>query len=155
MIENQISNKTGMNKSMTKPARWFYVVAALALIWNVMGVMAYISQIMMSPEMLLKMPTAEQELFNAIPYWADVAFACAVFSGVFASLALLLKRDWAIALFFLSLLGALIQMYHAFFMSNSLEVYGLEGMIMPLMIIIIASLLLWLAFIAKKRDWLI
>ena len=67
---------------------------------------------------------------------------------------MLLKRASAFYVLLASLLGVLVQMFHAFFMSPSFEVFGPTGAIMPAMIIIIAGFLVWLSRWAKSRAWL-
>ena len=138
----------------TLPGKWFIVIAILALIWNSMGVMAFISQIMMTAEELVQLPIAEQALYRDIPLWVTVAFACAVFGGAFASLALLMKKTLAVPLFSLSLLGVITQMYHAFVLNNSFEVFGPGGLIMPILVILFAVLLMCLSISAKAKQWL-
>ena len=41
-----------MSEDTIKAPTWFTVVAAVLLVWNLLGVMAYISQVTMSPEAL-------------------------------------------------------------------------------------------------------
>jgi hypothetical protein len=114
--------------------------------------MAFVGQMMMTPEMIAKLPQAEQHLYTSVPLWPTVAFACAVFIGVLGSLALLMKRTLAKTLLTLSLMGVAIQMFHSFVISNSFEVLGPSGMIMPIMVVIIAIALLRLAGQAKTNH---
>ena len=134
--------------------KWFIITAALAFIWNLMGVMAFISHMMITPEMIAELPQAEQDLYNSTPLWATIAFACAVFGGALGTLTLLLKKTMAEPLLLLSLVGVIIQMFHSFVISNSFEVYGPGGAIMPAMVVIIAIALLRLASKAKVNGWL-
>ena len=137
-----------MNNSIKIPT-WFYVVATVAVIWDAMGVWAYISTMTLSAEALAAMSQAEQEIHNATPAWANGAFAIAVFGGLIGSLLLLLKKSLALPVLIVSLLAILIQMYNAFFIMDSFAVFGPGGMIMPIMVIVIAVLLVWLANSAK------
>ncbi|MEQ8909659.1 MAG: hypothetical protein RIC95_10735 [Vicingaceae bacterium] len=50
-----------------KPPTSFWIISAIALIWNGMGVMAYLGQALMSDETLAQMPAEEVELINAMP----------------------------------------------------------------------------------------
>ena len=133
---------------------WFWLVGAICLAWNLMGVMAYLSQVMMTPEALAILPSAERELYEAMPAWANGAFAVAVWGGAGGCLLLLLKRSGAFYLFVASLVGIAIQMFNSFFISNSFEVYGPGGMIMPVMIIAIACFLVWFCLYSKRQGWL-
>ena len=133
---------------------WFWVVSAALLVWNLLGVMAYIAQVTMSPEALAALPAPERELYAATPAWANGAFAVAVWGGAAGALLLLLKRSVAFYLLAGSLAGVVVQMFHSFFMSNSFEVFGPGGMIMPIMVIIIACFLVWFSLYAKNNNWL-
>ena len=136
-----------------KPPVWFWVIGGVGLIWNLMGVMAYIAQVTMSPETLAGMGEAERELYANTPAWATGAFAIAVFGGSLGCLFLLLKKSWAGPAFMASLAGVLVQMFHSFFMSKSFEVFGPGVVIMPIMVILIAIFLVWYAIKAKARGW--
>ena len=132
---------------------WFKIVAIIALIWNLLGVVAFVGQMLITPEMLSALPIAEQELYANTPLWATAAFAIAVFSGAFGSLFLLMRKSLATPLLTFSLVGILVQNVHSFFISNSIEVYGPGGMIMPVMIIFLAIYLIWLAKNAQANGW--
>ena len=134
---------------------WFIVVAVLLLGWNLMGVIAYIMQVTMSPEAVAALPQAQRQLLESTPDWATAAFAIAVNGGVLGCLLLLLKRSLAGLFLQLSLAGVLVQMYHSFFMSNSIDVFGPGGMVMPVMVIVIAVYLVMLAAKAKANRWTI
>mgnify|MGYP000179821330 CR=1 FL=1 len=144
---------TVTNDTNTIP-KWFTIAAALAFVWNLLGVVAFIGQMMMTPQMIAELPQAEQEIYTAIPLWATLAFACAVFGGTLGSLALLMKRVQSQILLILSLVGVITQMFHSFVISNLFEVFGPGGAIMPTMVLIIAVALVSLAGKAKQRGWL-
>lgn len=138
----------------TTPPKWFWIVSILALIWNLMGVMAFAAQMAMSPEAIAALPEAERELFTNIPAWVNIAFGTAVISGALGCISLLIRKSWAHALFVISICGVAVQMFHSFFMSNSYEVYGPGGTIMPVMIVVILIALIFLAKNSKSKNWL-
>ena len=137
----------------SKAPKWFMIVAAVLLVWNLLGVMAYIMQVMMSPETLAALPEEQRQLYENTPAWATAAFAVAVNFGALGCVLLLLRKNLAGLFLQLSLTGVLVQMFHSFFMSNSFEVFGPGGMIMPVMVIVIAIYLVWLAARARSRGW--
>lgn len=132
---------------------WFKVAAILALVWNLLGVMAFVGHIMMTPEMIAELPIAEQALYSSVPLWATIAFTIAVFAGALGSVALLMKKRICYHLFMVSLIAVIVQMYHSFFMSNSFEVYGPGGTVMPIMVIVIALLLVRFSAKGKDNNW--
>ena len=134
--------------------RWFTITAVVAIVWNLLGVSAFIMQMMMTPEMLAQLPQAERELYESTPGWVLVAFAVAVFGGVIGSLGLALRKVWSLLFLWLSLFAVLAQNAYSFFMSNAVEVYGIQAMVMPVLVIVIAVLLVVLARNANTRHWL-
>jgi hypothetical protein len=146
-----------MEKSMSedtiKAPTWFTVVAAVMLVWNLLGVMAYIAQVTMTPEAMATLPDAQRQLYETTPAWATAAFAIAVNGGALGCLFLLLKKNLAAIFLQLSLLGVLVQMYHSFFMTKAFEVFGPGGLVMPIMVLVIAIYLVTLAAKAKARRW--
>lgn len=119
-----------------------------------MGVMAYVAQMTMSPEAMQALPENERMLYENTPSWATGAFALAVWGGSLGSMLLLLRRKLATPVLIISLVGIAVQMFHSFFMSNSFEVYGPGGMVMPVMIVVIAVYLVWLSKKATANGWM-
>jgi hypothetical protein len=150
-----------MNKGITMSEkvqdaipRSFWIISAVALVWNLLGVAAYVMQVTMSEDALMKLPEAERMLYENIPAWATGAFAVAVFGGVLGSLLLLLRKSWAVPVFTVSLAAIFVQDYYWFFVARSMEVYGPGGMIMPAMVIVIGVLLLWYSRTASAKAWI-
>lgn len=119
-----------------------------------MGVMAYVAQMTMSPEAMQALPENERMLYENTPSWATGAFALAVWGGTLGSMFLLLRRKLATPVLIISLVGIAVQMFHSFFMSKSIEVYGPGGMVMPVMIAVIAVYLVWLSKKATANGWM-
>jgi len=132
----------------------FYVISGVALAWNLLGVMAYVMQVTMTPEAMNALPEAQRMLIESTPVWATSAFAIAVNGGALGCLLLLLRQTWAYPVLIVSLAGIAVQMYHSIFIANSIEVYGPGSMIMPAMIIVVAVFLVWYAKGAKEKEWL-
>lgn len=94
---------------MTLPPKWLRPVAIVALIWNLLGCAAYLSDVMISPEDVAKMTPDQQALYAARPSWAVGATAVAVWFGAAGSLGLVLRRRWSRPLLILSLAGLVVQ----------------------------------------------
>jgi len=137
-----------------KPASWFWVVSLIALIWNLLGAMAYIAQVTMSPEAFQALPENERALMESAPTWATSAFAIAVWGGVLGCILLLLRKKLATMVLIISFIGVLVQMYHSFFISNSIEVYGPGGMVMPVMVLGIGMFLIWFSRKSSANGWI-
>lgn len=137
-----------------KPPTSFWVISGFALLWNLMGVMAYISQVTMSAEMLQSLPENERALLESTPGWATGAFAVAVWGSTFACLMLLARKKIATILFMIAFAGIVVQMGHAFFMSNSFEVYGPGGFVMPVLVLVFGAALIWYSRKAEASGWI-
>jgi hypothetical protein len=138
---------------MKLPA-WFWIVAVLALCWELMGVTAYLMQVTMTQAEIDAYPQAQRELFAATPPWVFGAFAIAVFGGLAAAIGLLMRRKWALPLFVVSLLGAVLQFSWVFFAARAHETIGPSAVPFPLTIIAIGIALVWFSRFAARRGWL-
>ena len=132
----------------------FWMVAVLALLWNLLGVAMFAMQMMMTPEALAAMPAEQRQVYEATPSWLNIAFAVAVFGGVLGALGLLLKKRWAVLFFTLSLIGLLVQVIATFLVTPVWRAYGPAGLVMPVLLIVIALLLLGYSRKAAARGWL-
>jgi membrane protein CcdC involved in cytochrome C biogenesis len=134
--------------------RSFMLISAGALVWNLLGVAAYISQVTMSAAALAALPEGERLLYETIPVWATSAFAVAVNGSALGCILLLFKKSWAYPVLFVSLLGVLVQMVHSIFIANSIEVYGPGGMVMPVMVVLVSAYLVWFSRNAWRNGWI-
>ncbi|MBP93928.1 MAG: hypothetical protein CMC55_07415 [Flavobacteriaceae bacterium] len=140
--------------STQKPPKSFWIISIVALIWNLMGVSAYLMQAFMTDEALSKLPEPEQALYHDVPAWVTAAFAIAVFGGTLGCIGLLLRKKWSKPVFILSLIGIIVQMIHNLFISNNMDVYGPGAIIMPIMVLIIGVYLIIYSKAAIQKGWL-
>jgi len=134
--------------------KWFRNIAIIALIWNILGLMAFIAHMMTTPEMIAALPANEQLLYQNVPMWATAVFALAVFAGTLGCVFLLLKKSLAKMLFIASTFGILLQNFHSFFIIDSMGVYGATSVIMPLFVFIISIGLILLTNKAQENSWI-
>ncbi len=143
-----------MTTTVNKPTPLFWIISVLALVWNAMGVLNYLAQAYMTPEMIAALPDAERVFYENIPAWTTAAFAIAVFGGTLGALLLLLRKKLAQLVFILSLLGVLAQMSYFFIASDISKSYGPGGMVMPIMIVGCAVFLIYYAKKSIKMGWI-
>ncbi len=141
-----------MSDSSKKPEITFWIIGVIALIWNTIGVVAYLIQAYMTEDDLLALPLEEQALYVDIPAWVTAAFALAVFGGLLGCLLLLLRKKLATFVFIISLIGIVVQMIYNVFMSKAAEVYGPGNIIRPLMVIVIGTFLIWYSKKMQKQG---
>ena len=133
---------------------WFTVVSILFLLWNLMGCMAFFSHVMMPEAMLEKMTQEEQELYASIPLWSTIAFALGVFGGALGSIGLVMKKKWAKSLFWLSLLGVMVQTFQSLVLADTLTIYGSGAALLPLLIVLLTAVAVWFAQYGITKRWL-
>lgn len=133
---------------------WFWIIAALAVVWNILGVGAYLADVTMSDNAVAALPEAERNLRAATPSWITGAYAIAVFAGFLGAVSLALRKNWAIPLFGASLVAVAVQMGFIFFGMNAIGILGAGAAIFPAIIIIIAAFLVWFSLSAKGKGWL-
>ncbi|MDF1661344.1 MAG: hypothetical protein P1V97_06210 [Planctomycetota bacterium] len=130
-----------MTETENKSSGTFNALSILAILWNLMGVLAFVAQQTMPIEELTKVP-AEQELFKSYPLWATIGFGFGVFGGFLGSITLLLRKSIAVPLLVASLAGVLVQQSFMYFFSDTLKVMGPSSAIMPTVVLVIAIALI-------------
>lgn len=136
-----------MSNSSTKVPFWYWIVSAIAVIWNALGVDQYLGQAYQT-ERWKSMLTQEQiDLSKSIPAWVTAIFAIAVFSGLLGSIGLLFKKSWSKLMFIISLIAVILQMGYYFSQGHT------DNMGMTIMIIVFAIFLVWFSKFASKKGW--
>jgi hypothetical protein len=139
---------------LTQPPKSLYWIAGIALLWNLIGVMSYVSQVTMSAEMLAALPDAKRLFFENQPAWVTSAYAIAVNAGALGCVLLLLRKSWAIPVFVLSLLGVLVQFGYNYLIADGIAVFGTTSLAVPASITIIGAGLIKYSLDAKAKGWL-
>ena len=81
-----------MNDETAGRVHWsFWAIGAVALVWNVMGVINFFAQ--MNADALASFPESHRAIVVGRPAWATGAFAIAVFGGALGCLLLLLRKS--------------------------------------------------------------
>lgn len=132
----------------------FWVVAILALLWNLIGTAMFYLQVSMTPEQLAALPAPQREVCEATPAWLYGLFGIAVTGGVLGSLGLLLKKKWAAALFLISLLAVVAQTVATFVVTPAWSAFGAAGLVMPVIVLAIAIFLWRYSRQAAAKGWL-
>lgn len=139
---------------MERPPKWFTPVAVVALLWNLAGCAAYLTDVRLTPDDVATMSEAQQAMYAARPAWSVGATALAVWCGALGCVALLLRKSWAVPLFLLSLLGVIGQDVWLFAMSESGAQAGGSVFVLQGLVLVVAIALLMLARNAAARRWI-
>lgn len=139
---------------MNQAPKWFTAVAIVALLWNVLGCIAFVLDMRLTPEDVAKLSEAQQALYAARPAWSVAATAVAVFGGALGCIGLLIRRRWAFALLLLSLLGIIVQDVELFVLSNGAVLAGVGAIVLQAVVLLVGVLLVLLGRKAIDRAWL-
>lgn len=138
-----------------KPTVWFWVISIVALLWNLMGVSAYLMEAYNKDAMYAEYSEAQLNLMTSLPAWITGAFATSVFAGAIGCLGLVLRKKWATPVLIISFLAVLARTIYFFFMTNGTELFGtIEGTVLPIAVVVVAALLIIFSRVSKDRGWI-
>ena len=142
-----------MNDKIIGGVHWsFWAIGAVALIWNVMGIMNFFVQ--MNPDMLTAYRESERMIVEGRPAWATGGFAIAVFGGALGCLLLLLRKSAAFYLLIASLIGVIVQIIPSFSMTGSTIDFRFFDILLTLMPLAVAVFLIWYSKQAESKGWI-
>jgi len=143
-------------ESNNTPGTAFWLTGGLLAVWNLSGLYQYYLQSIITPEQLENAGyTAQQAAYIlGTPAWAHSGYAIAVNAGVLGVIFLLLRKAWAIPMFVLSLVGALVQDLDAYVMRGALELFDPIWLLLPITVIVICLFEIWYSRRAKAKGWL-
>ncbi len=140
-----------MNDKTVGGVHWsFWLIGAVALIWNFVGVINFFIQ--MNPDVLAAYRESERAIIEGPPAWATGAFAIAVFGGAIGCVLLLLRKSVAYYLFIGSLLGVIVTMTHTLGIGIDFGLGEILGII--LMPLVVAVFLIWYSKQAESKGWI-
>lgn len=144
-----------MKNAINKPSNWFWAIGVVALLWNLIGVFAFIVDMSMSAKDIDALDEANRYLYTHRTNLIKVAYALAVFSGAFGSIALLLRKKVATSLFILSFIAVCVQVAGTFLGTDIISFVGIDKLVLPIIILIIGVLLVYFARFSTKKRWLV
>ena len=139
---------------MERAPKWFVAVAILALLWNLLGCMAYLADVMMSAEDVAKLTADQQAMYAARPAWSVAATAIAVWFGSLGCVGLIMRKGWAMPLLVLSLLGVIAQDLSLFMLGNAAQAFATPALVLQGLVLIISIALVLLARRAAAAGWI-
>lgn len=128
---------TNENQSL----KLFYTISVFALVWNLLGVSQYLAFVY-----------APETGVETAPAYITAAFALAVFAGTLGSILLLLKKKLSNLFFWISFLGVAVQTTYNVLIRRETNVEGVTEMILPLVLIIISTYLIYFSHKSFKNG---
>ncbi len=127
-----------MSTESNKPAATFWIISIIALIWNLLGVSAYLFMAYITDDQIAALPQEQQaEFLIEHPAWYTALFAIAVFGGALGCILLLFRKKAAYILLLASGIAATVQQLYLF------ATVDLTSYIMPIMVIVVCVILIW------------
>ncbi len=152
--EKRMSNDVVERSTPSNTPAWFWVIGGVMLLWNLLGLMAFASQMAMTDESLKSLPAEQQKLYTDLPQWVSLFFAIAVIGGTLGCIVLLLRRKFAVVLFVASLVGVLVQYGHMLFFTETASVMGMGAMALPAVVVIVSIALVPYSMMCNSRGLL-
>ena len=87
------------------------------------------------------------------PDWSYIVFGAAVTTSILGAIGLLMRKSWTPMLFMISLVAILINQFYPIVATNYMEVFGSEGIYMPIILTAIGAALLFYAKQCAKKGW--
>lgn len=119
-------------------SRSFTITAIALLTWNLIGIIAFISQCSADLAALAKNDPYTARIFAQMPAWIWAAYGMAVGAGTLGATLLLLRKALAVLPFALSVIGIVVQFSYGFLGTDLLLVKGPTTLIFPAVILLIA-----------------
>ena len=132
----------------------FRVIAVFAVLWNLMGCAAFAMELFAQEEAMKNFTAEQQEWARSIPSWSYVVYGLAVTSGFAGSIGLLVRKNWSMPVFAVSLVAILILQGYTILIAGGLQVLGTAELVMPIFVIALAGYLLWFSRMARGRGCL-
>jgi hypothetical protein len=139
---------------MSKMPKWYTPITIVALIWNLLGCVAYLSDVRMTHEDVARLTVAQQELYASRTIWSVSATAIAVWCGAAGSLGLILRKRWAMPLLLASVVGLIVQDFGLFVLTKAVSLAGPVVLILQGLVLFIALGLVWLGRRAIANGWI-
>lgn len=141
--------------SLAKPPRSYWIVSTVALVWMLLGVVAWTMDLMTDEQALAGMSEPQRQLYAARPQWLFTVYAVAIFSGLLGAIGLLMRKRWSVAMLLISLVAIVIQFGYTFLGMDAVRILGAGAALpFPLVIFCIGVVLLWFATRARRSGFL-
>ena len=133
--------------------RHLWVVGALAVLWNAMGVFDYSMTQSRNAAYMASFTPEQLAFFYGMPRLVVSAWAVGVFGGFAGSLLLLLRRRLAVGLLLASVLGVVTTTFHNYGLADGMTVAGdVSSLILTAVICVVALGLFLYASVMRARG---
>jgi len=143
-------NQTENANTPNTPAH-LWVIGVLSLFWNGFGSFNYMMTHLRNEAYLEGIPQEQLDFVWNSPAWVTAGWAMAVWSGLFASILLLLRKGFATQVSLVSLVCAVVINVYNYAFGGALDVMGGPSELGISVMIIVFAILLWMYSRAMGR----
>src|SRR4249920_761366 len=115
---------------------WYWVIAVVALLWNLMGCASFAMELFAQEAAMESMTADQKEWARSIPRWIYFVYALAISTGVAGSIGLFARKGWTITMFAICLVAVLVQMGYTMIIAGGLQVMGPSGAVLPALVVV-------------------
>jgi hypothetical protein len=133
--------------------RWLLWVSILLLVWNAIGIVAFISQFGMNARDIALTDDIQRDLWSHMQSYVWVAYGIAVAGGTTGATGLLMKRRWAVWPYAVSLIAMIVQFTNPYLLHVA-STRQMSIMTFPMILIAIAAAQVMLARRSLRAGWL-
>jgi len=137
----------------TAPRRLTWV-GVVFLLWNLIGVGAFVSQWTMSAADIAALTQIQRDLWVSMPGWAWAAYAIGVVVGTLGAIGLILRKWWAPLAFAFSLIAIIIQFSYPFLFAQGTQT-DISMLAFPIFIVVMAVVQWQLSRHWQRKGWLV
>jgi hypothetical protein len=143
-----------MMQKLANPPIWFWLLTGILTLWGIVGVAGFHLDLASTAADRAKLDPYDQRLFATRPVWFVGCYGLAVWTGLIGSLLLLARKALARLLYIVSLI-AVVVMFGWMFVAT--DIIAHKGVLVatgfPILIALLCVLEIWLAGLARRRDW--
>ena len=139
-----------MNENRTRTPWHLWVIGIVALLWNAVGAFDYLATKLQLEPYMSNFSQEQLEYFYGVPAWAVACWAVGVWGALLGSLALLLRKSFAVWLFGASILGMVGTTVYNFVLSDGAAIMG-EGAVAFSAVIWAIALFLYFYSVAMAK----
>ncbi len=138
-----------------KPSTLFWVIAIVLLIWNFMGASAFIVDNFFTDTLAGTYNEEQIAAINATPIWSKILYGISTIGGLLAAILLITRKTKAVQVYAISLIAVIIHTVYNIGFAGAMELFGVgEGLIFPLIIIVLAIFEYWWSRYSSSKGWL-
>ena len=141
-----------MNGQTAKAPLHLWIVGVLAVLWNAIGAFDYTATQLRIEEYMSAFTPEQLAYFYGFPAWTVAAWAFGVWGALLGSIALLLRKAWAVWAFGISIAGMALTTIHNFVLTDCAALMGPGALAFSAVIWVVALFLFFYARAMAKRG---